>query len=75
MEGTRKIAQRGLGADEAFLTEVTARGFTRREATIILNVYRKHRAITTDHVNGTTTVKHGAFWDEDVLRRALGEGA
>lgn len=69
--GFRNMAIRTVQAEERFVATVMDRGFTRAEALKILAVYRKLKLVKMDAVNGTLTVKHGAYWDQDVLRRAL----
>jgi hypothetical protein len=35
--------------------------------------YRKIKVVKLDAIGGTITVKHGAFWDADVIRKALAQ--
>lgn len=72
---TYAVATRLVGADLNFIESVMDRGFTRAEALHIFRVYKKLRAIRLDGVGGRWSVKHGALWDADVLRRALEQPA
>ena len=65
---TYAVATRLVGADLNFIESVMDRGFTRAEALHM-------RAIRLDGVGGRWSVKHGAFWDVEVLRRALEQPA
>lgn len=69
--GFRNMAQRIVSAESAFIANVMERGFTKEEAEKVLRVYRKARVIRLDAVGGVYTVKHGAFWDIEVLRNAV----
>ena len=58
-------------ATDVFIDLVMESGFTNAEATKIYNVYLKAKAIKL-HVNiGRYTVAHGAFWNKNVMQRAL----
>lgn len=73
--GTRQVAQRWANADQNFVDNVVARGFTPQEAERIFAHYRKHRIIKLDMVGGTWSVQHGRYWDEEILKRALAASA
>jgi hypothetical protein len=72
--GTMAVAQRQAAALENFVELCGERGFTRDQALVILAVYRKNRAIKLDSVHGRYVVVHGAYWNEDVMERALEMG-
>lgn len=46
-------------------------GFTEKEGEKILNVYLKEKAAKIDYGIGKVIIKHGAFWNKEVLDRAL----
>lgn len=74
-EGVRSLGSRSVAAQDAFVDHVMTRArLSRGQAEKVLSVFRKERIIKIDAVNGTWTVKHGAFLDVDVLRRAAGVG-
>ena len=68
--GTRDVARRLVNAEEHFIGLVMEDGFTRDEAEIIFETYRKHKCIKRQGVD-SWTVKHGGFWDRAALARAL----
>lgn len=67
----RPLATRIANAEERFVANVMERGFTRDEAFKIMAVYRKLKIVKMDANGATLSVKHGAYWEPDVLRRAL----
>lgn len=75
MTHCQKIAQRAVMADEHFLEQVMDRGFTREQAVRIFDEYKRLRVIKRDVVHSRWSVKNGAFWDADVLQRALMQSA
>lgn len=62
-----------MNASEKFVQFVMEKGFVREEAEKILEVYKKHRIIKFSKYLPQFEVKHGAFLESDVLRRALSE--
>ena len=46
-------------------------GFTSTEAQKIYDVFVKANVLKIDKVNGSVMMKHGAFWDKEVMLRAL----
>ncbi len=68
--GTRAVGQRMANADLRFLETVQEKGFTAAEAERVFRYYVKHRIIKLDAVGGVWSVKHGVFWDTDVLKKA-----
>jgi hypothetical protein len=72
MDGTRQVARRIVNAEESFMATVIERtGCTAHEAAKVLSVYRKAKVVKMDAVGGTLKVKHGVFWDADILRNAI----
>jgi hypothetical protein len=70
------IAQRLVNAEENFIGSLMEfGGITRAEATRVFDLYRREKFIKRDAVGGVYNVKHGAFLDRDVIRRALAESA
>jgi hypothetical protein len=70
------IAQRLVNAEESFIGSLMEfGGITRAEATRVFDLYRREKLIKRDAVGGVYNVKHGAFLDRDVIRRALAESA
>lgn len=71
-EGCRKMATRIAQAEADFLSLLMEFGglATDAEARAALATFRKVRAIKLDAVNGRVNVKHGAFLERDVIRRA-----
>jgi hypothetical protein len=68
------IAQRLVNAEENFIASLMEfGGITRAEATRVFDLYRREKLIKRDAVGGVYNVKHGAFLDRDVIRRALAE--
>lgn len=71
--GLRAVAQRSVDAENSFLDYAMEHGrLDRDQARVALAAFRKARAIRFDAVNGTFHVKHGAFLEPDVIRRAAG---
>lgn len=74
-QGLRGVAQRSLIAEENFVRTLMEMGsITKVQAEIVFNVYRKLKLVKRDVVNAVYTVKHGAYLDRDVIRRALEQG-
>lgn len=70
--GTRDLGRRLADCEVNFADRVAlAIGGTREDGFKVLRVYIKAKAVKRDLTNRTFTVKHGAFWDVEVLRRAL----
>lgn len=63
-----QIANQMNNAVLHFVEQCEERGFTHDEAVKIFNTYKKTKAIKLD---GVYSVVHGAFWDIDVLKRAV----
>lgn len=74
----RDMAQRLVNAENSFIECVRRdTGFTQEQAETVMAFYVKHKLMKLDAVDGQFYVKHGAFLDADVLKRALkqAEGA
>lgn len=68
----RAIAHRLVEADKLFVEMVCATiGCTETEARHVLDVYRAEKVVKMDLTNSRWKVRHGEFWDADVLRRAV----
>ena len=72
MIGNYNTALRIVQAGETFAETVAEiAGLTKAEGFKVLAAYRKAKVVKLDAVNGRYTVKHGAFFDVDVIRRAV----
>ena len=68
----KDMAQRAENATEGFLTDVQEQfGKTREEAEKVLAVFKKARAVKLCWALGRYELTHGAFWEADVIDRAL----
>lgn len=66
------IAIRMDNAHIGFIANVQEQfGFTAQEAETILHVFIKAKAVKLNVAMGRYDLKHGAFWDKDVMLRAL----
>lgn len=71
----KNMAHRAVTAENNFAECVMqVIGCTQEEAFKVLAVYRKAKAVKNDYAVSRIVVKHGAFWNADVLRRALAAG-
>jgi hypothetical protein len=69
--GFSAIAQRQINAENGFVEAVmNLSGLTREEAVRAMRTLLKLKVAKMDSVNGVINVKHGAFLDPEVLRRA-----
>jgi hypothetical protein len=67
----RDIAQRIETAETKFVAYVVEQtGMSTDEAEHVLRVFKKCRVIKIDAVMGQWNVKHGAYLDAEVMRRA-----
>lgn len=72
MNSYEALATRQVNAIHSFCQYVQEQtGCTEEQATHVYDVFRKERVLKIDPVNGTWNVKHGAFLDLDVLKRAI----
>jgi hypothetical protein len=70
-DGTRAVAQRIVNAEENFIENVMQiAGLSRGEAEKAMTALKKAKAIKIDPVMGRMVIKHGAFMEPDVLKRA-----
>lgn len=68
--GVRIMLDRQLLAFDDFAAQIAeAGGITIAQANRVVGVYRKAKAIKYDGMR--YVVKHGGFWDHDVILRAL----
>lgn len=66
------LAQKMVNAENNFIANVISiSGCTKIEAEKVLATYRKFKVVKMDAVNGVLSVKHGAFWDVDVIQNAI----
>jgi hypothetical protein len=73
--GNSHTATRMVNAENAFIDGLmTAAGISRADAVKVLAVYRKAKVVKMDAIGGQISVKHGAFWERDVIRNALAQG-
>jgi hypothetical protein len=71
-QGFKDIATRMENAADKFCaTLVELGGCSATEAVKVFNLYLKNKVIKMDAVGGVYNVKHGAFLDRDVIRRAV----
>lgn len=71
IKGTRAIAERIVNAENTFVQLIMEKGFTREEANKAMRTMLKLKVAKLDPVGGCITMKHGAFWEADVLRNAV----
>lgn len=72
-DGFKAMATRIENAETAFITYAMAEaGLTEAQATTALATMKKAKVLKIDPVMGQWNVKHGAFLEPDVLRRAAG---
>lgn len=71
-EHLQQIAQRIANA-EANLTAtlVEMGGISEGEAMRVATFYKKEKLVRLDLTNQRYTVKHGGYWERDVIRRAV----
>jgi len=71
-QGSRNMAQRMVNAEEGFLQVLMdLGGINKSEAMKVLGVFRKAKVLKMDPVGGRMSVKHGAYLNPDVIKRAL----
>lgn len=71
MEGTYQIAQRIINAEKGFTQLIMEKGFTKDEAGKVMLTLLKLKMAKLDPVMGRITMKHGAYWDNEVFRNAI----
>lgn len=70
--GTRAFGHRLANCEINFANRVAAIiGGTQEDGFKVLAAYRKMKVVKIDTANQTYNVKHGAFLDASVLRRAI----
>lgn len=72
MNGISDMMIRQQNGINSFLTSVQEQfGKTEAEAIHIYNVFLGEKIVKIDPVMGQFEISHGAFWDRDVMDRAL----
>ena len=70
--GTKAMAQRWINAENGMIDLIIEFGkVSREEAVHVLNVYKKHKVIKLDIVNGEYKIVSGAFLESDVIQNAV----
>lgn len=68
------MLRRMENAQTAFITDVMEQfGKTEQEATKVLAVFRRVKAVKYDAAMGRYDLVHGAFWEADVIDRAIAQ--
>jgi hypothetical protein len=68
----KDIAVRMDNAASKFIDAVVEQfNFSQEDATTIYNVYLREKIVNIDAVGGQYRLTHGAFWDKEVMKRAL----
>ncbi|WJJ55379.1 hypothetical protein QB910_000135 [Dabrowskivirus KKP3916] len=71
-EQLKPVFKRALIAHDKFVEEVQEQfGFSEDEAEKILNVFIKAKAVKRNVAMGRYDLTHGAYWDKEVMQRAL----
>lgn len=72
LAGTKSVAQR-MATSMAWLVDTLKESgkITDDQAEVAATYYLKHKLVKLDPVSGRGTFKHGAFLDEDVIKRSL----
>jgi hypothetical protein len=74
-DGFRNAAHRIVNAQNSFLETLMVLGnINERQAMVAFSLMRKLKSVKLDAVGGRYSVKHGAYLDRDVIRRAAGIG-
>jgi len=72
MSGAWMIEQRRLNAENSFIDSVIEQfKKNRSDAVKVLNVFKMHKIIKIDSITGQFSLKHGAFWDLNVIKNAI----
>ena len=70
--GTKAVAQRIVNAGNSFVAMVVEQfSTTPAQAEKVLRVFRKAKAVKLDAVNGRYILTHGAYWEAEVIDRAI----
>lgn len=69
-EAFRAVAQRIVNAENDFVQCIMEKGFTKEQATNAMRTLLKVKAAKLDPVVGRISMKHGMYWDLDILRNA-----
>lgn len=61
-----------MNSTDSFLQSVMEQfNKTHDEAKKVLREYKKHKIVKFDACNGEIKLRHGAFWELDVINRAI----
>jgi hypothetical protein len=70
----RDMAQRQNNAANSFYDSLAEQfHFSKEDAEKILAVYIYRKVIKLDPITGQFNLKHGAYWDKEVMSRALAQ--
>ena len=71
-EAIKPVVQRGENAVDGFISDIAEQfGFSVSEAEHILRVFLKERIARIDYGIGKVQIKHGAYWEREVMEEAL----
>lgn len=71
MNEYQSVAQRQINAVNHFIGLCADLGFNKEEAEHILQVYKKAKVIKLNIAMGRYDFKHGAFFNKEVMQKAL----
>jgi len=72
LSGTKQIARRIINAETEFIQNVIDRmNCSILSAEKVLRIYRKEKIVKLDPIMGRYNLKHGVFWDKDVLKNTI----
>lgn len=70
--GFKDIATRINNAADSFVADVCEQfGTSKEDAEKVLRVFREYKAVKLDAVGGRYILTHGAYWESDVIKRAI----
>lgn len=70
----KDMAQRLVNAEKRFIDSVVEQfGFSKEDAAKALFIYKKHKIVKLDPVDGSFKIKAGVFWEADVIKNAIDE--
>lgn len=68
----KPTAQRIVNGEEVFISNIMKiAGCSRSDAEKVLALYRKLKVVKTDAVGGVINIKHGVFYEKDVIENAI----
>jgi len=72
-QGFKDIAERMNNAMIGFVESIARFGeINADDAKVVANFYMKNKLAKMDAVGGRISVKHGAYYDKDIIVKALG---